>query len=566
MLPPSPSKNLTPWLRPAIAVALFLVALYGYGRLAEAAGGFGTERFFEQWFELGLATYLYLYFYLIMKPKPWRPLVAAVPLLLTYLVGDIFYHFYSKVFRFVEALELPELLQVMPLSFSLPLLLLFLLPLMLLLGSIELRKRATLMIGALPIVITVYMLEYMPQPYAALIETSSDIVPFSDFISVEQSGRLTMLLYHEAKRVATLATTQPYRDRDRYEQQAEAFAAELKPHNNHRNVHLIVLESFLDPTLFRKASFSKAPVHPDFKAFFGQKLGFSISPVYGGGTAQAEFEVLCGVPALEQLTSVEFNFFTGSAAECLPGIFNRLDYRTVATNAYKTNFFNAIPAYKGIGFNEIYFPREYAGANETYFSNGDDADDDYIFDGALFRQNLEFVASHLKQHPGQPLVNYIMTVYGHTPHILDPEKRPESIKVSSSHPDEELQRSVNQFYYRTQAIAAYLRQLVQIDPQGIIILVSDHVPPFDPATYQQLEYLDKREEYPHTNRLMIIEQGVPKVYNTARHYELNRVVYNYISDGAYCESHRCPHLKPESAIPRNSYLEEYLRLMAHASE
>lgn len=569
MFQQSNSPTQAPWLAVVIHALLFVLTLYGYEQLVAASGGFDSERFFERWFELGLVAYLYLYFYLILRPNRWRPLQAALPVLLLYLVQDIFYHFYGKVFRIIEALELPELLQVLPLTYSVPMVLVFLAPLLWLFASVDYRKRIVILAGALPLLLTVYLFEFMPQSYATLIEENgNEITTYSDGISVENNGRLTMLFYREAKRVETVAATLPYRNRAAYEQQAEQFAAELKQHSNQRNVHLIVLESFLDPTLFKKASFSKDPLHPDFKALFGDKLGLAISPVFGGGTAQAEFEVLCGIPALEQLTSVEFNIFTGKAAECLPGILNRLDYRTVATNAYRPNFFNAIPAYKGAGFGETYFPREYAGSNATYYSNGDDADDDFIFDGSLFAQNLAFVTKHLKEHPGQPLVNYIMTVYGHTPHILDPNKRPELIQVIADHQDEHLQRSVNQFYYRTQAIAAYVRKLIEIDPQGLIILVSDHVPPliYGPTTYEKLEYLDNSEELPHKNRLMIIEHGEPKLYNTAHHYELNRVVYDYISGGTYCQSHGCPHLHPENATPRGDYLEQYLRLMAHASE
>ncbi len=564
-------KSLThaPWLRASTAVVLFILLLYGYERLVEASGGFETYRFHERWFELGFVTYLYLLIYLLLKPGRWRPLQAALPILLIYMVQDIFYHFYGKVFRIIEVLELPELLQVLPLSYSVPMALIFLLPLLWLLSSIDYRKRLLMVVGTLPLFIIIFLLEFMPQSYASLIEKNGNqITTYSDTFSVINNGRLTMLFYREAKRTEALAATQPYRSRTTYTEQAEQFAAELKQHSNQRNIHLIVLESFLDPTLFKKASFSKDPVHPDFKALFGDKLGLAISPVFGGGTAQAEFEVLCGIPAMEQLTSVEFNLFTGKAAECLPGILKRLNYRTVATNAYRPNFFNAIPAYKGAGFGETYFPREYSGSNASYYNNGDDADDDFIFDGSLFAQNLAFVEKHLQEHPGQPLINYIMTVYGHTPHILDPNKRPELIQVIADHQDEHLQRSTNQFYYRTQAIAAYVRKLLEIDPQGLIILVSDHVPPlvYGPITYEKLEYHDNSERLPHQNRLMIIEQGEPKLYNTAHHYELNRVVYNYISGGNYCQNHGCPHLKPESAIAKEDYLEQYLRLMAHASE
>lgn len=553
----------------ALCSLLFLLTLFGYELLVQNLGGFSAERFFERWFELGLVLYLYLYFYLIQRPGRWRPLLAGMPVLLLYLVADIFHHFYGKVFRIIEALELPELLQVLPLSYSVPMVLLFLIPLLWLLSAIDFRKRVVILTGALPLLITVALLEFLPAAYATLIEDNgNEIVIYSDAMSVQNNGRLTMLLYREAKRVETLAATAPYRDRAQYDQAAQQFATELQGDGTPRNVHLIVLESFLDPTLFKKATFSMDPIHPDFRALFGDKLGFSISPVFGGATAQAEFEVICGVPAMEQLTSVEFNLFTGSAAECMPGILDRLGYRTIATNAYKPNFFNAIPGYKGTGFQEIYFPREFSGSHPTYYANGDDADDDFIFDGSLFDQNLAFIKQHMKEHPGQPLLNYMMTVYGHTPHIIDTNKRPMVIEIEAEHQDDHLLRATNQFYYRTQAIAAYVKALHEIDPEGLVILVSDHVPPliYGPGTYEKLEYHDNSESLPHQNRLMIVERGTPRVYPTVHHYELNRMVYDYVSRGSYCQQHNCPHLDPAGAKPRDAYRDQYLRLMAHASE
>lgn len=557
------------WFRSVAYSLLFVLTLYGYELLVESLGGFKADRFFERWFELGLVIYLYLYFYLAQRPGCWRPVKAALPVLLVYLVADIFYHFYGKVFRVIEALELPELLQVLPLGYSVPMVLIVLLPLLWLGMAIDWRKRALLIGGVVPLLLTISSLELIPRGYAALIEEQgNEIVIYSDTMSVQNNGRLVMLFYREAKRVEALDATRPYRNRAEYESEAERFAAELKTDGKARNIHLIVLESFLDPTLFKKAKFSMDPVHPDFRALFGDQLGFSISPVFGGATAQAEFEVICGVPAMEQLTSVEFNLFTGSAAECLPGILNRLGYRTVATNAYKPNFFNAIPGYQGTGFEEIYFPREFAGAHPTYYANGDDADDGFIFDGSLFKQNLEFIKQHQREHPGQPLLNYMMTVYGHTPHEIDTRKRPMLIEIEAEHQDEHLLRVTNQFYYRTQAIAAYVRALNEIDPDALIILVADHVPPliYGPGTYEKLEYHDNSESLPHQNRLMVVEHGTPKLYHEAHHYELNRMVYDYVSHGSHCQQHNCPHLDPAGAKPRDAYRDQYLRLMAHASE
>jgi phosphoglycerol transferase MdoB-like AlkP superfamily enzyme len=402
---------------------------------------------------------------------------------------------------------------------------------------------------------------------AAFEQLASEIVKYSDAKSVANNGRLSMMLYREAQRQDALNTILPYQDRKAYHSQLKLRLEKIKPHLNKHNVHLIVLESFLDPRLFEKLSFSKRPVHPDFEALFKDKLGLSKSPVFGGATAQAEFEILCGVPAFEKLSSVEFNMFTGSPAYCLPGMLAEVSYRTVASNAYKPNFFNAIAGYDGAGFTEQYFPVEFYSATASYLKTGDPGKEEYLFDGKLFEQNLAFVKKHLARNPAQPLLNYMMTIYGHTPHLLDPAVRPEVLSTISTYPDDLLQRASNQFYYRTQAIAHYVKELMRIDPNSLIILVADHVPPLrnGPNTYSALQYLPDHQDAMYYNRLAVIADKQVRRYHDIHHYELPDIIFDYLSDGQYCEKNPCAHLG-QSTSTREQRLDAYLRLMAHAAE
>jgi len=556
-------KNVVP------SLTLFILGMFAYAWYAAGHGSFVADRFFDQSIELGIIAYLYVFLFLIQKPTRWRAMLAALPIVLVYVAQDMYFHVYGRVLRIIEAQELPELFSVLPLSYGVVLAAVFLLPLIAYGFAVDYRKPYKLMLGALPLMTIVLMVEAVPQSYASIVENmGNEIIKYSDGKSVESNGRLTMLLYREAQRTEAKDATAPYFDRAAYDKQGENFAAQLKTNSNQHNVHLIVLESFLDPTLFQAAKFSRDPVHPEFRKLFGDKLGLSISPVFGGGTAQAEFEVLCGMPAFEKLSSIEFNVFTGSPVNCTPGILKRLGYRTVATNAYKPNFFNAQPAYQGIGFDEIYFPREFAGSNPTYFQAGDTHGEEFLFDGDLFEQNLAFVKQHLQEHPGQPLMNYIMTIYGHTPHLLNEQKRPQVLTVSGPREDQHLLLAANQFYYRTQAIANYVNQLRAIDPQSLIVLLADHVPPliYGPITYRELKYMGNVDDSNHINRLMIIENGKPTSYQTIHHYNVPQIVFNYLTAGQYCLTDDCAHLNAHIAQDKASYLPKYFQLMAHAAQ
>ncbi|MEJ2142303.1 MAG: LTA synthase family protein [Gammaproteobacteria bacterium] len=547
---------------------LLLSGLYLYSVLITGIGTFPDQQFYQQWLELILVCYLYSLIYLSMKPGKFRPFIAALPLFLLYLLHDVFFMIYGKVFRLINFSEVPELLQIIPLFSAILISLVFILPLALIIHRLNIRQYRPLVLAWSPLVILIAVLLTSPLSFVQAFEQfSNHIVKYSDAKSVEQNGRISMMLYREAQRQAALETILPYRERESYKKQITENISRLKQNLNGRNIHLVVLESFLDPRMFKKLSFSKSPAHPAFDQLFKHKLGLSKSPVFGGATAQAEFEVLCGVPAFEKLSSVEFNMFTGSNAYCLPGVLTEIGYRTVATNAYKPNFFNAIAGYRGTGFSELDFPVEFYNASESYLHVGNPGNEDYLFDSDLFEQNLAFVKKHLAQNPEQPLLNYIMTIYGHTPHILDENKRPEIITTQSPYNDDHLQRSTNQFYYRSEAIAKYVNELMSIDPDSLIIFIADHVPPLrnGPNTYNALDYLPEHKDGMYYTLFGVIENGKVHRYHDIHHYDIPNIVLNYLTGNQYCQQQSCAHLGDDTE-PREKRIEAYLRLMAHASE
>jgi len=552
-----------------LASAGFLLLVGAYNLIVSLSAHIPTGLLYTQLSEVLLLGYLYILCWLLLRPSRLRAWLAALPLMLLYVIHDTFYMVYAKVFRLINVSELPELLQVLPVFYSAALVLLVAAPLIWFALHVRLPRLRTILHGLLPLLLLILSIEFIPQAFAtAFTALGNEVIKYSDSKNVESNGRLSMMLFRESQRSAALEQLHPYYDRLVYEQDIARQITALQAANTRRNVHLIVLESFLDPRLFQGLAFDRSPVHPDFEKLFGKQLGLSRSPVFGGATAQAEFEVLCGVPAFEKVSSVEFNAFNGAAAHCLPDWLQQMGYRSVASNAYKPNFFNAQPGYQGSGFGEVYFPREYSGSQTTYLSVAAAGSEDYLFDGDLFLQNLGMVREHLQKKQDTPLFNYMMTIYGHTPHLLDPSQRPERIHIRARHGDDHLQRAANQFYYRSEAIARYINELLALDKNSLIILLSDHVPPlrYGPDTYRALAYLDNRQDSIYLNRIAIIENGKVKTYDPMSHYEVPAIILDYVSAGRFCESHRCPHRNPGTRREREQYLDDYMRLMAHAAE
>jgi len=281
-----------------------------------------------------------------------------------------------------------------------------------------------------------------------------------------------------------------------------------------RNIHIIVMESFIDPRLITELKFDRSILAEELIPFLNTDKDFSriISPVYGGGTAQAEFELLTGVKALSKVNQIEFNVMKGGAINSFILKLMENNYRQLSTVASSAGFFNSQQAYLSLGLNDVAFLediREEKGLPDL----------GPLFDGDLFEQNLQQVEQALADND-RPLVNYVLGMYGHLPFTRDEQKRPDIVSVE--HKDDRLRRISNQFYYRTKALADYLNKLTALDPTAIIYVTSDHLPSIlTPKTTYSLD--DK------VNIAIFLDKGKPVDVSGKYLYEIPWLIWDALS-------------------------------------
>jgi phosphoglycerol transferase MdoB-like AlkP superfamily enzyme len=228
-----------------------------------------------------------------------------------------------------------------------------------------------------------------------------------------------------------------------------------------RNVHIVLLESFWDAALLKKAGYNQDPLSPAFRRLWKQ-TGYShaMSPVFGGYTANAEFEILCGFPVVEDNVKFERQFLND--APCLPHLLAEQGYRTVVSHPNVPVFWNRVNAYRRMGF-------------QTYWSKPDfqldDMNRNFLSDASLYRQVLEKLAG--PEDRKQPLLNYIVTYFGHWNYPLS-DSRPN--RITSTSAVEEVSSYANTMYYKTLELMSFLEQLRAQDPESIIVLFGDHLP------------------------------------------------------------------------------------------
>ncbi|MBF0283901.1 MAG: LTA synthase family protein [Magnetococcales bacterium] len=509
--------------------------------------------------EIPLLLYLYVWLNVLVKASPWQPVVAAVPLAALYLAHDYYFLRFFRIPKLNDFVQIPELIGVLGFwgnlaLFGAALALLYLM-------ALFLRPSVKALAWALPGVIVFSAPFVWPEVYLQLFSRLSiEVIHYAAVVNVEYNGRLATALYHEAKRRDTMNHISQYRDMTKLSLTLPP-ALETVDAANGRNVHMIVLEGFLDPTLLTNLPEKIDPVHPELTALLGTQQGFSVSPVFGGYTSQAEFEVLCGVPAFQEFDEIEFNVFTGAETYCLPRILHRLGYQTMASNGFKPDFFNTIPAYRGIGFDEVYFSKEYTPSLETYLSKGEAKDNKYFFDGDLFDQNLAFVKRRLEEK--KPFFNYVLTVYGHFPFEYGSRVGPPRFKMAGIPWD--LERILNQHYYRGKALADYLKQLMALDPNALIVVVSDHLPPLEGGfgAYEKFGYLQPNlADRFHRNRFLVFRDGKLETHDIFYHFNIYRLILDYVTRQGYCQARSCDFRHP---LDKETLRDDYRIIMGLAS-
>lgn len=276
----------------------------------------------------------------------------------------------------------------------------------------------------------------------------------------------TVYTLQEGSRYFALADVPP--DQDKVQVAAEnllnrapKLSADTTKPFTPRNIHLVLLESFWDPSELKKAKYDPSPLSPEFRKLWkSADYSHAMPPVFGGYTANSEFEVLCGFPVVKD--NVKFERQLLNSVPCLPHILADKGYRTIASHPNVPVFWNRVNVYRNIGF-------------QTYWSIKDFVQDDmnreFMADSTLYRQVTEKISGSLENK--QPVLDYIVTYFGHWNYPLG-ANRPNKVKSASK--VEEVTSYANTVYYKSRELMAFIDDMQKRDPDSIIAVFGDHLP------------------------------------------------------------------------------------------
>lgn len=316
-------------------------------------------------------------------------------------------------------------------------------------------------------------------------------------------------------------------------------AANLPPPR--RNVHIVLMESFVDPLNFRALRCPFDPVDVRFRRWVDESESLALAATFGGKSSRSEFELLCGVPAFERL-GIDFLALGSAELPCLPNLLRRLGYATISSSTGSSSFFNHDTAYTALGFERRYF------APDFVMEEGD-MDGEVLSDAAYYPQMLERILPAIDA--GKPLLTYVITWAGHHPFDLNPQRRPPVC------PEDMLAGKVsNCSHYNSTAAADYIEQIESHDPEALIVVLADHLPPlgFAHSGYREADYRLRfrgREapsfwatEEPswlesRATTLIVRKARRPVSLGVIPHYLIPEAILDLLTEGAYCRATTC---------------------------
>lgn len=264
---------------------------------------------------------------------------------------------------------------------------------------------------------------------------------------------------------------------ERYTQTAELINNERANEMTDSTVIMILSESFSDPTRVPGISFSEDPMPAIRSVKNTTTSGLMVSPAYGGGTANIEFQALTG------LSMALYDPTLSSAYQQLvpnmdnPFSFNQLwnneqDDGSVAFHPYNRNMYFRDRNYRSFGFSRF------------YASDGEDQMTDlakidaawYASDESTYRNVLDY----LSETDNAEQFVQVVTMQNHMPYdswyqnnqFIDADT---SVNLTDDErvSVETYAKGVN---YTDQATTQFLEQLNQMDRPITVIFYGDHLP------------------------------------------------------------------------------------------
>ncbi|NQY43725.1 MAG: LTA synthase family protein [Legionellales bacterium] len=252
------------------------------------------------------------------------------------------------------------------------------------------------------------------------------------------------------------------------------------PKNNQPDIIVIVSESFLNPELLSNLHFEPNNITPTLNKLRKNNPLNLYSPVFGGATPCAEFEILTGYPHffISNITNPLSNFCGYHSVPTLVSHLKDLGYNTSYIHPNSGDFFNNNKSIYNLGFeNFISIEKMQHTERRNNYWVGDD-------------QMLEEAKDILEKQHSNPQFVYMMSIQNHTPYSKDyyenyPEVKKINLKNDSLPPEikKQIEGYAMGIHFTDRSIRNFIDYVKNRKKPTLVIFTPDHLPPLPQNDY-----------------------------------------------------------------------------------
>lgn len=245
---------------------------------------------------------------------------------------------------------------------------------------------------------------------------------------------------------------------------------------NKPNIIVIMNESFADFNLYKNPLITNKEITPYINSLSDNIIkGYALSSVFGGNTANAEFEFLTGsTMAFLPSDSVVYQQYVNSKKFSLPWYLKSKGYYVLATHPYESSGWSRTKVYPLLGMDDYTFIEDYP--CENIIRN-------YISDIEMY----EYVLNKLENKAENPMFIFGITMQNHGGYTYSGDNKPEDIKIISpvgQFPQAEQYLSL--LTESDKAVEYLIEQLKDFKEETIVLFFGDHFPRIENEFYNEL--------------------------------------------------------------------------------
>ena len=242
------------------------------------------------------------------------------------------------------------------------------------------------------------------------------------------------------------------------------------------NVIVIMNESFADFRVLGGELRTNQPVTPFLDSLQENTVrGYALTSVFGGATANSEFEFLTGSSMANLPTgTVPYQQYVTADVYSLPWLMNALGYRSVATHPFYASGWNRPVVYPRFGFSDITFIDSYPNKNLVR---------GFVSDQEMY----EHVLDTLTGTTGDPLFLFGITIQNHGDYIYTGDNYGQSVFLEGYGREYSMaEQYLTLLRESDKALEYLLTELEKLPEDTVVLFFGDHFPRVEDDFFQEL--------------------------------------------------------------------------------